>query len=142
LSKTSFGAILRDGLEGSVKARLIVPLLALGLLSACATAPEPARLACDRSVTVTTQGTTLALRASAPARLQKASFIETGGGAVLSCRPAKGKLKSCQVLFEDQPGYGKAALGYAARVIYPTEEDSRTVEVRVRFSSAAATRCG
>ena len=125
-----------------MNARLIVSLLALGLLSACATAPGPARLACDRSVTVTTQGTALALRAQRRSGLQKASFVEAGGGAVLSCRPSDGKLKRCVVLFEDAPGYGKAALGYAGRVIYPTEEDSRTVEVRVRFSPAAATRCG
>jgi len=121
-----------------VKARLIATMLACGLLSACATA-QPTTLACRKAVTVTTQGATLALRA--PVMLQKAS-LERNGAAVLSCRPRKGGLDRCVVLFEDQIGDGKAALSLADRVIYPADEDARTVEVRVRFDAAGAVRCG
>ena len=40
-------------------------------------------------------------------------------------------------------GYGKAARAWAHGVIYPADEDSRTVEVRVRFgpSPAGERRC-
>lgn len=121
-----------------MKARLIAPLLVCGLLSACATTPT-ATYACRNAVTVTTQGTALALRS--PVALQKAA-MKRDGAAVLSCRPRKGGLERCVVLFEEQQGDGKAALGLANRVIYPSDEDSRTVEVRVRFDAARAVRCG
>lgn len=121
-----------------MNARLITSLLACGLLTACATA-QPVTLTCRNAVTVTTQGATLALRS--PVALRKASLTRDGG-AVLSCRPRKGGLDRCVVLFEDAGGYGKAALGVAGRVIYPSDEDSRTVEVRVRFDAAQAVRCG
>lgn len=121
-----------------MKARLIASLLAGGLLTACATA-QPTTLACRNAVTVTTQGATLALRS--PVALRKASLTRDGA-AVLSCRPRKGGLERCVVLFEDGEGDGRAALQLADRVIYPADEDSRTVEVRVRFDAAGATRCG
>lgn len=121
-----------------MNARLIALLLAGGLLSACATA-QPTTLACRDAVTVTTQGATLALRA--PVSLHKASMTRDGA-AVLSCRPRKGGLDRCVVLFEDRQGDGKAALGVAGKVIYPADEESRTVEVRVRFDAARAVRCG
>lgn len=121
-----------------MKARLITMLLAAGLLTGCATT-QTQTLACRMAVTVTTQGATLALRA--PVMLRKAS-LERNGAAVLSCRPRKGGLDRCVVLFEDQLGDGKAALSLADRVIYPADEDARTVEVRVRFDAAGAIRCG
>lgn len=119
------------------------------LLGACAATPDRAAVAAscvsERQVTVTTQGTRLALRPGAIARLQKVSLQPGESGVVLSCRPGGGSLKRCVVLFEDAPGqgYGKAARAWAQRVIYPADEDSRTVEVRVRFgpSPAADRRC-
>ncbi len=119
------------------------------LLGACATATDrlAAAAACapERQVTVTTQGTRLALRPGANARLQRVSLKPNESGVVLSCRPGGGSLKRCVVLFEDAPGqgYGKAARAWAQRVIYPADEDSRTVEVRVRFgpTPAESRRC-
>lgn len=120
------------------------------LLGACASTPErlTAAPSCapERQVTVTTQGTRLALRPGSTARLRKASLKSGESGVVLSCRPGGGSLRRCVVLFEDAPGqgYGKAARAWAQRVIYPADEDSRTVEVRVRFgpSPAADRLCG
>ena len=129
--------------------RSILAVSLTGLLAACATAPEKVAVApscaAARQVTVTTQGTQLALRPGSTARLQKVTLKPGESGVVLSCRPGGGSLKRCVVLFEDAPGqgYGKAARAWAQQVIYPVDEDSRTVEVRVRFgpSPAADRRC-
>ncbi len=129
--------------------RSILAVSIAALLGACATAPDrlgaAASCATGREVTVTTQGTRLALRPGAIGRLQKVSLGPDESGVVLSCRPGGGSLKRCVVLFEDAPGqgYGKAARAWAQRVIYPADEDSRTVEVRVRFgpSPAGDRRC-
>ena len=129
--------------------RSILAVSLTGLLAACATAPEKVAVApscaAARQVTVTTQGTQLALRPGSTARLQKVALKPGESGVVLSCRPGGGSLKRCVVLFEDAPGqgYGKAARAWAQQVIYPADEDSRTVEVRVRFgpSPAGDRRC-
>jgi hypothetical protein len=136
-------------MEGSVSIRSILAVSMTVVLGACATAPERVALASscasERQVTVTTQGTRLTLRPGATARLQKVSLKPGESGVVLSCRPGGGSLKRCVVLFEDAPGqgYGKAARAWAQRVIYPADEDSRTVEVRVRFGPTpeAGRRC-
>lgn len=129
--------------------RSILAVSIAALLGACATAPDrlgaAPSCATGREVTVTTQGTRLALRPGAIGRLQKVSLGPDESGVVLSCRPGGGSLKRCVVLFEDAPGqgYGKAARAWAQRVFYPADEDSRTVEVRVRFgpSPAGDRRC-
>ena len=131
----------------SIRSSLIASMTVL--LTGCATAPDRVAVApaCapERQVTVTTQGTRLALRPGAITRLQKVSLQPGESGVVLSCRPGGGSLKHCVVLFEDAPGqgYGKAARAWAQRVIYPSDEDSRTVEVRVRFGPEPTTgrRC-
>lgn len=132
----------------STRSILAVPIAA-ALLGACASTPDRVAVApacaTERQVTVTTQGTRLALRPGATARLQKVSLKPDESGVVLSCRPGGGSLTRCVVLFEDAPGqgYGKAARAWAHGVIYPADEDSRTVEVRVRFgpSPAGERRC-
>lgn len=125
--------------------RLLLALTVAGALAGCAT-PNTTALApaCDGSrthvVTVTTQGARLALRPSWTARLQRVSSPSGEGGVVLSCKPSGGGLKGCVVLFEDVPGrgYGAQAKGYAERVVYPADEDSPSVEVRVQFTPRAA----
>lgn len=124
--------------------RALLALTAIGLLAGCASASgKSAALAClgepDR-VTVTTQGARLALRPGSTPLLQRVAAVPGEGGVVLSCKPAHGGLKRCVVLFEDVPdrGYGAAAKAYAGRVVYPSDEDSRSVEVRVQFAPGAA----
>ena len=123
---------------------ILAATLAATLLGACASTPDRVAVAptcvTERQVTVTTRGTRLALRPGLTAKLQKASRLPGESGVVLSCRPGGGSLKRCVVLFEDAPGqgYGKAARAWAQRVIYPADEDSRSVEVRVRFGPAPA----
>jgi len=91
-------------------------------------------------VAVTARGTRLALRPAAPTPLlQRASLSRQAGSAVLTCRPKDGALTRCVVLYEDPggQGFGKLALGYADRVIYPSDvDDGVTAEVRFRFNSA------
>ena len=136
-------------MEGSVSIRSILAVAATLLAGACTTAAEKVALAVscatERQVIVTTQGTRLALRPGAIGQLRKVSLGPDESGVVLSCRPGGGSLKRCVVLFEDAPGqgYGKAARAWAHGVIYPADEDSRTVEVRVRFgpSPAGDRRC-
>lgn len=124
--------------------RLLLALTAAGALAGCATPTTTALApACDGSrthvVTVTTQGARLALRPSWTSRLQRVSSPAGEGGVVLSCKPAGGGLKGCVVMFEDVPGkgYGVQARSYAERVVYPSDEDSRSVEVRVQFTPRA-----
>jgi hypothetical protein len=147
----AFGAssALVTAMEGSVSIRSILAVAATLVAGACATTAYKVALgvscATERQVTVTTQGTRLALRPGAIGRLQTVSLGPDESGVVLSCRPGGGSLKHCVVLFEDAPGqgYGKAARAWAQRVIYPSDEDSRTVEVRVRFGPEPTTgrRC-
>ena len=150
----AFGAssALVTAMEGSVSIRSILAVAATLLAGACATTAGEAEkvalavsCATERQVTVTTQGTRLALRPGAIGQLRKVSLGPDESGVVLSCRPGGGSLKRCVVLFEDAPGqgYGKAARAWAHGVIYPADEDSRTVEVRVRFgpSPAGDRRC-
>lgn len=127
--------------------RALFALTAAGLLTGCvAAAKNSPALAClgepDR-VTVTTQGAKLALRPGSTPLLQRVANVSGEGGVVLSCKPARGGLKGCQVLFEDVPGkgYGAAAKAYVSRVVYPSDEDSRSVEVRVRFSGRPSSSC-
>jgi hypothetical protein len=139
-------------MEGSVSIRSILAVAVTLVAGGCATAAQEAEkvalaVSCmtEREVTVTTQGTRLALRPGSTALLRKMSLKSGESGVVLSCRPDGGSLRRCVVLFEDAPGqgYGKAARAWAQRVIYPADEDSRTVEVRVRFgpSPAGDRRC-
>ncbi|MDO9473578.1 MAG: hypothetical protein Q7J28_11020 [Caulobacter sp.] len=123
---------------------ILAATLAAALLGACASTPDRLAVAptcgAERQVTVTTRGTRLALRPGLTAKLQKASRVPGESGVVLSCQPDGGSLKRCVVLFEDAPGegYGKAARAWAQQVIYPTDGDARTVEVRVRFGPPPA----
>jgi len=123
---------------------ILAATMAAALLGACASTSDRVAVGptcgAERQVTVTTQGTRLALRPGSTARLQKASRLPGESGVVLSCRPGGGSLKRCVVLFEDAPGqgYGKAARAWAQQVIYPADEDSRSVEVRVRFGPTPA----
>lgn len=114
-------------------------------LAGCAAAPDRASLApaCSlpaHNVTVTTQGARLTLRPGSTPKLQRIAAFSGEGGAVLSCKPSRGGLKRCQVLFEDVPGkgYGVAAKAWADRVVYPADEESPSVEVRVRFAPSPA----
>lgn len=125
--------------------RLLLALTAAGLLAGCATPTKTAFApACDGTrthvVTVTTQGARLALRPGWTGRLHKVSSVAGEGGVVLSCKPSGGGLKACLVLFEDVPGKGNGAQAkaYAERVVYPADEDSPSVEVRVQFTPRAA----
>lgn len=124
--------------------RALFVLTGIGLLTGCVSASgKSATLAClgepDR-VTVTTQGAKLALRPGSTPLLQRVAAVPGEGGVVLSCKPSHGGLKRCVVLFEDVPdrGYGAAAKAYVSRVVYPADEDSRSVEVRVQFAPRAA----
>lgn|GEM_PF-4858338 len=109
-----------------------------------AAAPTLARCELDvgpDGVVVTARGTRLALR-PAPATLQRVSLRLISGSAVLSCRPQGGALTRCVVLYEDPgvEGLGNRALGYADRVIYPSDvDDGVTAEVRFRFDDPART---
>ncbi|MES2033415.1 MAG: hypothetical protein V4466_04510 [Pseudomonadota bacterium] len=93
----------------------------------------------QQGVVVTARGTQLALRPAIVPRLQRASFRSQPGTAVLSCKPVLGALTDCVVLYEEpgRQGFGKLALGYADRVIYPSGADGETAEVRFRFDAAA-----
>lgn len=131
-----------------MKTPLVLALAAA--LAGCATKSTPLAATCGPAepahmVTVTTQGARLSLRPGSTPRLQRVAAFSGDGGAVLSCKPARGGLKGCVVLYEDMPGrgYGAAARAYAARVVYPSDEDAPTVEVRVRFTPRpqAGARC-
>lgn len=93
----------------------------------------------QQGVVVTARGTQLALRPAIVPRLQRASFRGQPGTAVLSCKPERGSLTDCVVLYEEpgRQGFGKLALGYADRIIYPSEVEGETAEVRFRFDTAA-----
>lgn len=130
-------------------ARLILVSAAAATLAGCAGAPRSVAglaPACDigatgSGVTVTARGTQLALRAAlAEPRLQRIAFENGSGSAVLSCRPADGVLRRCVVLYEEpgSQGYGKLALAWADRVIWPSDVEAGTAEVRFRFDGQAA----
>ncbi len=127
---------------------LILLLLAATALSGCAgvaatpVASTPAWCVGDlarQGVAVTSRGTQLALRPTVVPRLQPAALRNRAGSAVLSCKPVRGSLTRCVVLYEEPggQGLGRLALGYADRVIYPSEVEGETAEVRFRFDAPA-----
>jgi hypothetical protein len=132
----------------SAAANVLLPLAAILVLSGCAGAGRPSASLADNAcriaphgVTVTTRGTRLALRDAPPvARLQRASTAaDPAGLAVLSCTPRDGVLTRCVVLYEEPGagGFGKRALAWADRVIWPADAGSGTAEVRFRFDGSA-----